>query len=202
LSFSAKRSHYTAETVRRNWKQPASDVCNAVKLFPVRNAIPGGQTKIELLYQGRLIILLVQEVDWLPEEGASMHRISRVQEVGFLLEEVSILGIDQISAQQFHSQEQIVAVGSVLEDLVVFLPDVLFQHHLDPCRDKVVLKISQRCMAVASVPFLLGDARDSLGESLEGEWLAGGAGFAEVEGASHHFQDLEVWAVLIAIAIT
>lgn len=131
-----------------------------------------------------------------------MHRISRVQEVGFLLEEVSILGIDQISAQQFHSQEQIVAVGSVLEDLVVFLPDVLFQHHLDPRRDKVVLKISQRCMVVASVPFLLGEARDSLGESLEGEWLAGGAGFAEVEGASHHFQDLEVWAVLIAIAIT
>ena len=131
-----------------------------------------------------------------------MHRISRVQEVGFLHEEVLILGIDQISAQQFHSQDQIVAVASVHEDLVVFLPEVLFRHHLDPCWDKVVLKISLRCMAVASVRFLLGAARDSLGESLEGGWLAGGAGFAESEGASHHFQDLEVWAVLIVIAIT
>lgn len=156
---------------------------------------------MELLQQDRLIIL-VQEVDWLPEEEASMHRIPRVEEVGFLLEEVSILGFDQISAQQFHSLEQTVAVGSVLEDLVVFLPEVLFRYHLDPWRDKVVLNISQRCMAVASVPFLLGAARDSLGESLEGEWLAGGAGFAEVKGASHHFQDLQVWAVLSAIAIT
>ena len=131
-----------------------------------------------------------------------MHRISRVQEVGFLLEEVSILSIDQISAQQFHSQEQTVAVGSVLEDLAVFLPDVPFRHHLDPCRVKVELKVSRRCIVMASDPFLLGAARDSLRDSLEGEWLAGGAGFAEVEGASHHFQDLEVWAVLIAIAIT
>jgi len=131
-----------------------------------------------------------------------MHRISRVLEVGFLLDEVSILSIDQISAQWFHSQKQTVAVGSVLEDLAVFLRGVLFRHHLHPCRDKMVLKISQSCMAVASVPFLLGAARDSLGESLEWECLAGGAGFAEVEGASHQFQDLELWAVLIAIAIT
>lgn len=115
--------------------------------------------------------------------------------MGFLLDEVSILSIDQISAQRFHSQEQTVAVGSVLEDLAVFLRGVLFRRHLDPCP-------SQRCMAVASVPFLLVGARDSLGESLEWEWLAGGAGFSEVEGASHQFQDLEVWAVLIAIAIT
>lgn len=121
--------------------------------------------------------------------------------MGFLLEEVSILGIDQISAQQFHSQDQIVAVASVHEDLVVFVPEVHIRHHLDPCWDKVVLKISPRCMAAALVPFLLGAARDSLGESLEGEWLAGGAGFAEVEEASHHFQDLEVWAVLIVTAI-
>ena len=171
------------------------------KLFPVRNAIPGNHTKIEFFHQDRLIILLVQEVDSLPEEGASMHRISRVQEVGFLLEEVSILAIDQISAQQFHSQDQIVAVASVHEDLVVFLPEVIFRHHLDPRWDKVKMKISPRCIAVASVPFILGAARDSFAESLEGEWLAGGAGFAEVEGASHHFQDLEVWAVLIVIAI-
>ena len=176
-------------------------------LLPVRNAT-GNYTRIELLHQDRLIIRLVQEVevDSLPEQGASMHahRISRVQGVGFLLEEVSILGIDQISAQQFRSQEQIVAVALVHEDLVVFLPEALFRHHLDPCWDKVVLKISQRFMAVASVPFLLVAAWDSLGESLEGGGLAGGAGFAEVEGASHHFQVLEVWAwaVLIAIAVT
>lgn len=132
-----------------------------------------------------------------------MHRISRAQEAGFLLEEVSILAIDQISVQQFHSQDQIMAVALIHEDLVVFLPEVLFRHHLDPFCDKVVLKIAQRCMAVALVPFLLGAALDSLGESLEGEWLAGGAGFTEVEGASHHFRDLEwAWAVLIVIAIT
>lgn len=173
-------------------------------MFLVQNAIPEAYTKSEFLQQGPLIILFVQEVEWLPEEGASKLYISnsRAQEVGFLLEEVSIRSIDQISAQQFHSQEQTVAVGSVLEDLAAFLQDVLFRHHLDPCRDKVVLKISQRCMAVASVPFLLGAARDSLEESLEGEWPAGGVGFAVVEGASHHFQDLEVWAVLTVIAIT
>lgn len=173
-------------------------------MFPVQNAIPEAYTKSKFLQQGCFIIRPVQEVDWLPEEGASKLHISnsRAQEVAFLLEEVSIHSIDQISAQQFHSREQTVAVGSVLEDLAVFLQDVHFRHHLDPCRDKVVSKISQRCIAAASVPFLLGAARDSLGESLEGAWLAGGAGFAAVEGASHHFQDLEVWAVLIVIAIT
>lgn len=61
--------------------------------------------------------------------------------------------------------------------------------------------ISQRCRAGASVPLVLGEARDSLGESLEGEWPVGGAGFAEVEGASHHFQDFKVWAV-VSVSVT
>ena len=156
LSFTAKRSHCTAETARRNWKKPASDVWSALESFPVQNAIPEALTKIKILQQDRLIILpvqevyllpveeekhrilLAQEVDFLREEEASMDRISPAQEVEFLLEEASIHIIDQISSQQFYFLEQTVAVDSDLEGLAVFLQDVRFRHRLDPCRNKAV----------------------------------------------------------------
>lgn len=147
-------------------------------------------------------ILRAQEGGFLRVEEASMGRILLAQEVGFLFEEASIRSIDQISSQQFHSPEQTVDVGSDLEGLAVSLQDARFRQHLDRCRNKVVWKISQGCMAGVLAPFHLGVARDSLGESLEGEWLAEGAGLAEVEGDSHPFQDFKVWVVMSVSAIT
>lgn len=219
LSFTANRSPYTAETAKRNWKQPASDVWIAPKLFLVQNAIPDQAfAKIKLRQQDRLNILLAQEadflcveeekhrildaleVDFLPEEEASMGRILLVQEVGLLLEEASFHTIDQISLQQFHSQARTVAVDLDKEGSVIFLQDTRFRHLLDP---QAVRMISQRCMAQVSVLLPLGVDQEYLGESLgEGEWPAGGAGFAEVEGDSHHLQDFKVWVVVSVSAIT
>ena len=145
-------------------------------------------------------ILRAPEVDFLPEEEASMGRILLVQEVGLLFGEASIYIIDQISLQQFHSLERTVAVDLDQEGSVVFLQGALFRHLLDP---QAVLMISQRCMAQVSVLLPLGVDREFLGESLgEGEWPVGGAGFAEVEGDSHHLQDFKVWVVVRVSAIT
>ena len=139
-------------------------------------------------------ILRALEVDFLPEEEASMGRILLVQDVGLLFEEASIHTIDQISLQPFHSRERTVAVDLDQEGSVVFLQGALFRHLLDP---QAVLMISQRCMAQVSVLLPLGVDRESLGESLaEGEWPAGGAGFAVVEG------DFKVWVVVGVSAIT
>ena len=92
------------------------------------------------------------------------------------------------------------AVDLDQEGSVVFLQDVRFRHRLDP---QAVSMISQRCMAQVSVFLPFGVYQESLGESLgEGEWPAGGAGFAVVEGDSNHLQDFKVWVVVSVSAIT